>query len=239
MEANYGYFYRMKTRAFVFDLNGTMIDDMEYHITAWLEIVKGMGSEIGYERMKEECYGKNEELLERIFPGRFDESEKRKLGNEKEEKYRAHFKPHLRLIAGLDSFLENAKRSGIKIGIGSAAIMDNVDFVIDGMNIRHYFSAIVSADDVLNSKPDPETFLKCAELLKVPAGDCIVFEDTPKGVETAVNAGMQAFVITTLHTEQEFGKYPNVVGFAKDYNSIRAEAMQELFGEQYSEVANS
>jgi beta-phosphoglucomutase family hydrolase len=234
VEANYGYFYLMKTRAFLFDLNGTMIDDMNYHITAWLEILKNMGNEISFEKMKEECYGKNEELLERIIPGRFSEADKKKLGAEKEKTYREHFKPNLRLLPGLDKFLENAYHNEIKLGIGSAAIMDNVNFVIDGMNIRHYFSAIISADDVTNSKPDPETFLKCAELLQAEPQDCVVFEDTPKGVETAVNAGMQAFVLTTLHKDNEFEKYPNIIGFAKDYSLIDPDLMQRLYGKSFS-----
>jgi beta-phosphoglucomutase-like phosphatase (HAD superfamily) len=58
-------------KAFLFDLNGTMINDMPYHIKAWHRILTSLGADISLERMKEECYGKNEELVERIFPGRF------------------------------------------------------------------------------------------------------------------------------------------------------------------------
>ena len=63
-------------KAFLFDLNGTMIDDMGYHIKAWHTILTNLGADISLERTKEECYGKNNELLERIFPGRFYESQK-------------------------------------------------------------------------------------------------------------------------------------------------------------------
>jgi HAD superfamily hydrolase (TIGR01509 family) len=189
--------------------------------------------------MKKECYGKNEELLERIFPNRFDEAEKQRLANEKEAKYRDLFKPHLRLIPGLDKFLENASKNGIKLAIGSAAIMDNVDFILDGTNIRPYFSAIISADEVENSKPDPETFTKCAELLQANAEDCVVFEDTPKGVETAVNAGMLAFVITTLHTKQEFAQYPNIIGFGRDYNEIGEDLLLQLYGRRDTNILNA
>ncbi len=57
-------------KAFLFDLNGTMINDMEYHIRAWYRILNELGANISMEKMKEECYGKNHELLERIFPGK-------------------------------------------------------------------------------------------------------------------------------------------------------------------------
>ena len=214
----------MKYKAFIFDLNGTMIDDMAYHINAWHSIVNGLGANLSLERVKEECYGKNEEVLERIFPGRFTEERKTALGLEKEKQYRLEFKPQLKLIKGLDSFLENAYQAGIKMAIGSAAITANIDFVLDGLQLRKYFDVIVGADDVTHSKPDPETYLKCAEMLNIDATDCLVFEDAPKGVETANNAGMDCVVITTMHTKDEFNSYSNVVRIINDYEAVELQA---------------
>src|SRR5829696_2320945 len=79
-------------RAFLFDLNGTMIDDMQYHIHAWHRILNSLGAGISLEKTKEECYGKNHELLERIFPGVFSEEEKDKMSVEKEKEYQQKFK---------------------------------------------------------------------------------------------------------------------------------------------------
>ncbi|HMI78350.1 MAG TPA: HAD family phosphatase [Ferruginibacter sp.] len=203
--------------AFLFDLNGTMIDDMSYHIRAWHRILNELGANLSMERMKEECYGKNQELLERIFPARFSEEEKTRMILEKEKQYQAEFKPHLQLLPGLAGFLEKAHSAGIKMAIGSAAIMFNIDFVLDNLKIRHYFDALISADDVSKSKPDPETFLKCAEQLNIFPTDCIVFEDAPKGVESAGNAGMKTVVLTTMHTKEEFAAYSNIVAFVKDF----------------------
>jgi len=103
------------------------------------------------------------------------------------------------------------------MAIGSAAIPFNIDFVLDNLNIRHYFKAIVSADDVLLSKPHPETFLKAAALLNTNPADCTVFEDVPKGAEAAANAGMNAIVITTTHEAHEFEKLSNILHFAADF----------------------
>ena len=210
----------MAYKAFLFDLNGTMINDMHYHVLAWHKILNDLGAGISMERTKQECYGKNHELLERIFPGRFSEDEKNRMSYAKEEQYQKAFLPELRLLNGLGQFLEQAYQHGIKMAIGSAAIQFNIDFVLDGLNIRHYFDALVSADDVLNSKPNPETFLKCASLLGVAPADCLVFEDAPKGVESAVNAGMRAVVLTTSHEMNEFSRYPDIVCFAPDFTSL-------------------
>ena len=207
-----------KAKAFIFDLNGTMIDDMQFHIRAWHRIVNELGAGLSIEEVKKECYGKNDDLLERIFPGRFSKEEMDVMSMKKERQYQQEFRPHLKLINGLDSFLKKAQDQNIGMAVGSAAIMFNINFVLDGLDIRQYIDAIVSADDVEKSKPDPETFIKCADLLGVDYEDCIVFEDAPKGVEAAENAGMQTIVLTTMDIEEDFVLYNNIIGFCKDFN---------------------
>lgn len=208
--------------AYIFDLNGTMINDMPYHVKAWHDILNGLGAGISMERMKEECYGKNQELLERTFPERFTTEEKNRMSLEKEKTYQREYRPFLELLPGLEAFLENARRAGIKMAIGSAAIMFNIDFVLDNLHIRHYFDALVSADEVNRSKPDPETFLRCAQWLAVDPASCIVFEDSPKGVDAAARAGMPAFVLTTMHRREEFSSFSNVIGFGEDFRGLDA-----------------
>jgi len=207
-------------KAFLFDMNGTMINDMEYHIAAWHRILNEFGAGISMGKMKQECYGKNHELIERILPGRFSEQEKDQLSFEKEHQYQKDFRPYLRLIDGLGIFLKESHLAGIKLGIGSAAIRYNIDFVLDGLEIRKYFDAIVTAGDVSRSKPDPETWIKCAGLLGLPPGDCLVFEDSPKGAESALNAGMRCIIVTSMHSKEEFREYKNVIGFINDFNDI-------------------
>lgn len=206
-------------KAFLFDLNGTMIDDMEYHINAWYTLLNEMGFPISYEDTKKECYGKNHELLERIFPGKFSEEEKIAMSSTKEERYRAAYLPHLALLPGLAKFLEMAKSKGIKMAIGSASIQGNVDFVVEGLQLQPYLDAIVTADDVSISKPHPETFLQCAKQLNIAPADCLVFEDAPKGTMAALNAGMDCVVITSMHEQHEFDDV-NVIRFIKDYTEL-------------------
>ncbi|HEV2481990.1 MAG TPA: HAD family phosphatase [Puia sp.] len=215
-------------KAFLFDLNGTMIDDMQFHSAAWFSILNDdLKAGLTREEVDRQMYGKNEELLDRVFgKGRFTANELAGISRKKELSYQAAFRPHLQLIPGLNVLLEKAQKQGIKMAIGSAAIPFNIDFVLDNLHIRHYFGAIVSADDVTISKPDPETFTKAAAILNVPPGDCIVFEDAPKGVEAAFRAGMHAIVLTTMHEKEEFGRYSNVIRFIKDYTDP---SLDELF----------
>lgn len=209
-----------ESRAFIFDLNGTMIDDMDFHIRAWHQILASLGAELSIEQVKLECYGKNEELLERIFPGRFSFEEMQEMILQKEMSYQQVFRPHLQLIEGLAGFLEKSFLQTIPMGIGSAALPMNINYVLDGLQIRKYFSAIVSATDVQISKPDPETFLLCAQKLGVLPEDCIVFEDSPKGVKAAENAGMHSVVLTTMHPPEDFAYCNGIVTFIENYNAL-------------------
>ena len=212
----------MKYKAFLFDLNGTMIDDMPYHIHAWHGILNELDVKVTFDRLKQECYGKNDELLERIFPEKFSIDEKKKLIIAKDKQYQSALKPNLKLIPGLYDFLKAAHIAGIKVAIGSAAAMFNINFVLDGLDIRKYIDAIVSADDVGQSKPDPETWLECIKRLNVDPKDCLVFEDTPKGAESARNAGLSCMIITTLHTAEEFEEYDNIIGFMADFQDKKS-----------------
>lgn len=218
----------MTKTAFLFDLNGTIIDDMEFHAKAWYNIlVNQLGAKLTWEEVKKEMYGKNEELLIRIFgKNQFTKEQMTEMSFEKERGYQKEYTPHLKLIKGLDAFFEKAQHLEIPMAIGSAAIMFNIDYILDGLNLRHYFKAIVSADDVTISKPHPETFTKGADLLGVPYTNCIVFEDSPKGVEAAYKAGMQAVVLKTYHTVEEFKHLPNVLMYVNDYNDPQ---LQSLF----------
>lgn len=209
----------MAPKALLFDLNGTIIDDMEYHTKAWQHLFNNdLGASLSWEDTKKEMYGKNQEVLVRIFGSeRFTQAEMDELSIEKERRYQTEFFPHLALLPGLHELLEDTWRKNIPMAIGSAAIPFNIDFVLDNLNIRHYFKAIVSANDVKLSKPNPETFLNAATLLQVNPTDCLVFEDTPKGAETALNAGMKCIVLTTTHQQHEFNHLDNVLYFAPDY----------------------
>ena len=211
---------KISANAFLFDLNGTMVDDMEFHVKAWHGILnEDLNANLNWEQVRQQMYGKNSELFVRVFgENHFSPEEMEHWSMEKERRYQQKFLPHLKLIDGLDGFLKKAKEKNIKLAIGSAAIPFNIDFVLDNLQIRDYFDAIVSANDVTISKPHPETYTKAASLLQVKPEDCIVFEDAPKGIEAAQNANMKAVAITTMHNRNEFSQYNNIIAFIENYN---------------------
>ena len=216
------------TKAFLFDMNGTMIDDMHYHEEAWFTVLnEDLAAGMSMKEVKKHMYGKNEELFVRVFgQGTYTNEQVAGYSLKKEKSYQQNYLPHLSLIAGLDQFLANASQQNIAMAIGTAANNFNVNYVLDNIPVKKYFSAIVTADDVADGKPNPIVFLKCADALKVAYEDCVVFEDSPKGVEAALNAGMKAVVIKTYHQEEEFSHLDNVLMFVEDY---RDERLENLF----------
>lgn len=214
---------KIKAKAFLFDLNGTIIDDMPYHADAWFDILnKDLNANLSKEEVKLQMYGKNAELLIRIFGKNYFTSEQiNELSLEKERRYQKSYLPELALIEGLQQFLVASKSADILMAIGSAAIPFNINFVLDNLKLRSFFPVVISADDVSISKPHPDTFLLCAKALGVDPKDCIVFEDVPKGVESALNAGMQTFVLTTTHPETDFAHFDNIIGFGKNYTDLQ------------------
>ncbi len=102
----------MKTppAALIFDLNGTMINDMEFHIRAWTEILNNdLKAGLSHEQVKSQMYGKNSELLVRVFgEGKFTNEEMEFWSVEKEKRYQKAYRPHLRLIDGLEIFWKRA-----------------------------------------------------------------------------------------------------------------------------------
>lgn len=214
----------LSAKAFLFDLNGTVIDDMHYHVEAWSDILNNdLNAGLSWQDVKVQMYGKNDEVLSRIFgKDHFTPARMQELSFEKERRYQQTYLPKLALIDGLQIFLDAAHSANIPMAIGSAAIPFNIDFVLDRLQLRPFFPVVVSADDVAISKPHPDTFLQCAAALQVAPKDCLVFEDAPKGVESARNAGMRCFVLTTTHPESDFAQYDNIVGFGQDYTDVTA-----------------
>jgi beta-phosphoglucomutase len=206
--------------AFIFDMNGTMINDMHYHEQAWYHVlVNQLKAPLTVEQVRHQIYGTSAEMFERVFgKDHFTKEMIDTISQEKEDRYRKEFLPHLKLIEGLDVFLNKAQAGNIPMAIGTAAPLPNIDFVVDNLNLRSYFPVIIGPDDVAKSKPDPEVFLKAAHQLGIAPEKCVVFEDAPKGIEAASRAGMKAVGITSYHTAAELQR-ENVLFMIEDYNN--------------------
>ncbi|MCB0549590.1 MAG: HAD family phosphatase [Phaeodactylibacter sp.] len=214
-------------KGIIFDMDGTMVDNMMTHHRAWQRKLAALGLDMPLEEVKEKIHGVNTEILERLFGNRFTLDERMQISQEKEAEYRKIFRRELRLLDGLPELLEELARHRIPMAIGSAAPPENVDFVLDELNLRHYFKGVFHAGSVSRGKPDPEIFEKAAESMGLPARDCLVFEDSPTGAEAARRAGSAAVILTTTHNESEFRQFPNIKKFLSDFSGVTVEALRK------------
>jgi len=218
--------------AFIFDMDGTMVDNMMVHHHAWQRKLASLGIEMNLSEVKEQIHGVNEEILERLFGDRFSVEERRIISAEKEAEYREIFAEQLAPLPGLRTFLDEALEAGIPMAIGTAAPPENADFLLDGLGMRHYFGGIIHSRNVSKGKPDPETFVKAASTIAALAQNCLVFEDSLAGARTALNAGSKSIIVTTTHDEQEFAEFNNILKFISDFTEINLEEVLSLMREE-------
>ncbi len=185
-------------RAVLFDLDGTMVDNMHYHVDAWIEMGRKLGHELTREHIQREFAGrKNEELFPSLVGRPLAASEIQELSEEKEARYRELFAPHVRLLDGLDAFLDRLAAAGTAVGIATAAPAKNRDLVFERTGLRARIPVIVGAEEVKRGKPAPDLFLAAARLLAADPSATLVFEDAVLGVQAGRAAGMSVCGVTT------------------------------------------
>lgn len=185
-----------KLRAAVFDLNGTLVDDIRFHYQAW----KALGDRVGFamdEAIFQSCNGlKNEDIFPRLLGREVGPSIIDALGREKEEQYRSLYRPHLAPVAGAVELFARLRERGAKLAVASSAPIENRAMVLDGLGWNETFDVVV-ANEGLRGKPAPDIFVAAAERLDVPPHACLAFEDAVNGVVAARAAGMTVVGVTT------------------------------------------
>ncbi len=193
----------MKTVAVIFDMDGVIVDTNPYHKISLKQFCERYGYKLNDEELVNRIYGRtNNEWIRNLF-GPLPKERILELGEEKEALFREIYKPVIKPLAGLENFLKKLEVHNIPKAIGTSAPRSNVDFVLTGTNLTEYFPVILDQSDVEHGKPHPEIYLKTADRLKIAPQECIVFEDSLSGVESAQRAGAKVIGVTTTHTHQE------------------------------------
>jgi beta-phosphoglucomutase family hydrolase len=198
--------------AVIFDMDGTMVENSEYHKKAWRVFLERHGKQLSETEMKNHVYGRsNKETLGYLFGQSLSMEQLRNYGQEKEAIYRELYRPHLKPVSRLVELLETLQKRHIPLAVATAADQPNVDFTLNGLGVKNYFQAIIDADMVIHGKPNPEIFLQAAATLGVPPAKCVVFEDSLSGIQAAKAAGMRVIAITTTHPRAELSLADHII----------------------------
>ena len=183
----------MSRKAFIFDLDGVIVDTAKYHYLAWKELANKLGFDFTMEqneRLKGVSRVRSLEILLDIGKVHLEEDQKSKYLKEKNEQYLQYIAKmdHTEILPGIDDLLHYLKLNKIPFSLGSAS--KNARLILEILDLIGLFDAIVDGNDVSTAKPDPEVFLLAAEKLGMRPEECIVIEDAQAGIEAANKANM-------------------------------------------------
>jgi len=177
----------------IFDLDGVICDTAKYHYLAWKRLAKSIGFELTSdhdEHMKGIGRMQSLELILGWAKIELIQSEKEQLCEKKNNWFIEYIQTitPADILPGVELFLKQLKDNHYKIALGSAS--KNAPVILKKLGIAHYFDAIVDGNNVTQPKPNPEVFLKGAEMTNTAPENCVVFEDALSGVEAGLNGGM-------------------------------------------------
>jgi beta-phosphoglucomutase family hydrolase len=207
-------------RALIFDMDGTIVDNMRFHDDAWEIWHRDNGLPFTREGFFAATAGKaNSEILGAYYPGA-DEDTIARLSESKEELYRATYRPQVEALPGLIALMDRAEAAGLPMAVASAAPPANIDVVLDTLGIRDRFATVIAPSQGFRGKPHPDLFLGAAERMGVSPESCIVFEDAPLGIEAARRAGMRAIAMLTMLQADAFAGFDNVIASVRDFRAL-------------------
>jgi beta-phosphoglucomutase len=189
--------------AFLFDMDGVIIDSNPFHKVALKQFCKQHGHDLSEDHLREKIYGRtNKDWIPNVF-GKIDDETLRKYADEKEALFRELYAKDIKPVEGLSDFLKLMEKEGIARAIATSAPRENVDFTLQKTALGKYFNTILDESFVSRGKPDPEIYLKTAAALGYQPEHCIVLEDSLSGVQSGKAAGCKVIGITTTHSEAE------------------------------------
>lgn len=193
-----------KIEAILFDMDGVVVDNLPYHVDAWLLFCQKNQIPLTKEIFYKELNGMNsKDTFEWFYKRTMTREEVSILEEQKEIIYREFYRPHIKAAKGLVAFLHKVRSFGIKTALATSAGPGNIDFTIDGIGLRDQFDVIVGGAEVNKGKPDPEIYFLAAQKLGVNPVNCLVIEDSMQGIKSGQAAGCQVIGITTSHTAEE------------------------------------
>jgi HAD superfamily hydrolase (TIGR01509 family) len=183
----------------IFDHDGVLVDSLEYHQAAWLEVGKRTGLPITPEFIHETFGMTNPMIFERLLGISRTAQELRDYSDLKEVCYRDAARGKICLMDGVRALLDALTEAGVRLAIGSSGALANLELTVDSCGLNGRFAAIASLEDINRGKPDPQIFLVATRKAGVPPSRSVVFEDAPVGIQAAKAAGMWAVGLTTTH----------------------------------------
>jgi beta-phosphoglucomutase len=195
----------------IFDLDGVLVDTGWAHKQSWYDLAEKESFSITDEFFYSTFGMQNYQIIPMLLGRDASSGEVDRLSDWKERRYRGLIAEKLAPAEGAKSLLCDLKNEDFLLAVGSSAPRANLDLVLECTDLRDYFDAYVTGQDVTNGKPAPDTFLKAAEKLSLGAESCVVVEDAVQGVEAGKAAGMRVVAVTTTRKRSDLHRADIIV----------------------------
>jgi len=196
--------------AVLWDMDGVLADTGNFHFTAWKLTLNDLEIPFELEDFRNTFGMNNAGILEWVFKKKPNPEEVAQISDRKESLFRDLVKGKAELLPGVQMWLRQFLAWEFKQAITSSAPPENIDVLVAELKIKEYFDAIVSGFD-LPGKPNPDVFLKAANIVRVRPENCVVIEDAIAGVEGAKRAGMKCIAVTTTNLASALEKADYIV----------------------------
>lgn len=187
-------------KAVIFDLDGVIVESEDAHIEAEKQTFLKYNVLISTEELHRYTGTTAKEMFTQLIAKYKLNTTFEEINNQKEKILFRLLEQDAEPTRGILSFIQELKRRGIRLAVGSSSPRKLVDYVLKKLNITNLFDCIVTAEDVKHSKPSPEIFLQIAEELGLSPSQCLVIEDAKLGVEAAKSAGMKCIGYRNPHS---------------------------------------
>ena len=179
-------------KAVVFDMDGVIIDSEPIHCEIAVEVLRSFGGEPKEYEIHEFIGVTNQAMWSTLKERHnLDATVEEILERHQEYKKRHFFQERIELIDGIEELIKKAAGSGLKIALATSSPKFLAEHILNSTGLMPYFNVVVTADDITRSKPDPEIYLKAADLLGIEPRFCVAVEDAELGMKAARGAGMR------------------------------------------------
>lgn len=206
-------------------MDGTIVDSAPYHRLSWREIFAQRGIEFTEDDFMFAFGRRNEEIIRKIVSPDISQQELDIISDEKEKIFRSYIKNKIRALPGVVELIKSLSEANFQLAIVSSTPMENVQLITETLDIKKYFSLLISGKEVTEGKPSPQGFLLAAKKLGVEPQNCIVMEDAEAGVRAAKRGGMHCIAITNTCPGEDLAEADIVVD---SLEKIDVQVIEEL-----------
>jgi HAD superfamily hydrolase (TIGR01509 family) len=211
-------------------MDGVLVDSSPFHIRKWAGLLQAHGISIDEQELRKIVLGPaNVASFRRFLGPDLTHEQLAELGEELDANFRREIGPHPPTIPGVRRFIAECHAQGMVMAVASAAIANNVKYLIAALELGEYFREVLAVDATAHPKPHPEIYQKTAERLGVDPTACAVFEDSFVGIEAAKRAGMKCVAIASTFSAEELRRETHADLIVPSFETVTLQTVRNLF----------